>query len=68
MSAREAQPITGLDAILVDQRLDDRAVQILTDGRQHAPAAMKWALGRNPYMASFTAKELALGSYEVHRS
>jgi hypothetical protein len=65
---RESLPLTALDAILVGQRLDDRALRILTDGQRHAAPAIRWAIHRNPFMAQFKPAELALAQYEVHRS
>jgi hypothetical protein len=68
MSAREQLAPDSVVQVLLAQRLDDRALRILTDGNNHAPRAIHWALGRNPFMASFKESELALGAYEVHRT
>lgn len=65
MSARE--PLQA-EQILIEQQLDDRATQILTDGRKHAPQALRWAIRRVPFLAGFKQSELALAQYEVHRS
>jgi hypothetical protein len=66
MSAR--QNLAAFEAIRIEQILDDRALRILVDGRQHASQAVQWAFRRNPFMAQLSAKEIALASYEVHRS
>lgn len=63
-----SRPNPAAQEIVARQRLDDRALRILTDGLRHTPQAIGWALRRNPFMASFTAGELALAQYEVHRT
>jgi hypothetical protein len=63
---REAPPVTAPEAIVVGQRLDDRALRILTDGQRHAAPAIRWAIHRNPFMAQFRAKELARENPQIY--
>lgn len=67
MSSREQVDPAGLERMRLDHILDDRALRILTDGHRHQTQAVAWALQRNPLMASFTSREMALGAYDVYR-